>query len=180
MTQTAGTQDLRYPIGAFEFQEPVSEGQRRHRIDEIAIAPTRLRAAVAGLDDGQLDTPYRPGGWTIRQVVHHVPDSHANAYIRTKLTLTEDHPTIKPYLEARWAELPDSNRPIEGALALLDNIHDRWVALLRAIPAAAYARTCHHPEAGIDFTLDRLIAMYAWHGAHHTAHVTELRRRKGW
>ena len=179
MTEPGNT-DLRYPIGPFEYRAPTTAADRGAWIETIARTPGKLRAAVAGLDPGQLDTAYRPGGWTVRQVAHHVPDSHMNAYIRCKLALTEDHPTIKPYFEARWAELPDSARPIDGALALLDLLHERWVALLRATPEAAFARTLYHPEAKIDFTLDRLVAMYAWHGPHHTAHVTELRRRQGW
>jgi uncharacterized damage-inducible protein DinB len=172
--------DLRYPLGPFAYQPARTHAERTAWIDVIAATPAKLRAAVAGLDPEQLDAPYRPGGWTVRQVVHHVPDSHMNAYIRCKLTLTEDHPTIKPYDEARWAELPDSTRPIEGSLALVDWLHERWVSLLRATPEAAFVRTCHHPEAKIDFTLDRLVAMYAWHGPHHVAHVTELRRRERW
>jgi hypothetical protein len=179
MTETT-VDPLRYPIGEFAFQGPVATGERARRLDQIAAAPDRLRVAVAGLEDTQLDTPYRPGGWTVRQVVHHLPDSHLNAYLRTKLTLTEEHPTIRPYYEARWAELPDSARPIEGSLRLLEALHERWVALLRATPEAHFARTCHHPEYQIDMTLDRLVAMYAWHGAHHIAHITELRRRKRW
>ena len=172
--------DLRYPVGTFQYPGPSTAADRAARIDILAGTPAKMRAAVAGLDAGQLDTAYRPGGWTVRQVVHHVPDSHMNAYIRCKLTLTEDHPTIKPYAEARWAELADSARPIEGALALLDLLHERWVALLRATPETAYARTCHHPESKIDFTLDGLVAMYAWHGPHHIAQITELRRRQRW
>ena len=177
---TESKADLRYPIGVFEYREPVTAEQRTTWVDTIAATPTKLRAAVAGLNPLQLETPYRPGGWTVRQVVHHLPDSHLNAYTRCKLALTEDHPTIRPYFEARWAELPDSARPIEGSLALLDVLHDRWVALLRAIPHEAFGRTCHHPESKIDFTIDRLVAMYAWHGPHHVAHITELRRRQGW
>lgn len=172
--------DPRYPIGTLEFREPVTAAERANWIGAIGATPAKLRAAVAGLTQQQLDTPYRPGGWTVRQVVHHVPDSHLNAYIRCKLVLTEDHPTIKPYFEAKWAELPDSARPIEGSLALLDTLHERWVALLRSLPAAAFQRTCYHPEYQIDMSLDRLAATYAWHGAHHVAHITELRRREGW
>ncbi len=172
--------DLRYPIGTFDFREPVTPEQRADWVDTIAGTPSKLRASVAGLDPPRLDTPYRPGGWTVRQVVHHLPDSHLNAYTRCKLALTESHPIIKPYDEARWAELPDSTRPIDGSLVMLDVLHERWVALLRAIPAAAFARTCHHPETKTDLTIDRLVATYAWHGPHHVAHITELRRRQGW
>jgi hypothetical protein len=163
-----------------EFTEPVAADARLTWIDSIAAAPTKLRGAVAGLDEAKLDRPYRPGGWSSRQVVHHVVDSHMNAYIRSKLLLTENQPTIKPYLEAAWAGLPDSNRPIGGSLALLDHLHDRWVALLRALPDDAFDRMFYHPEYQASYSLNRLVATYAWHGAHHTAHITELRRREGW
>ena len=172
--------DLRFPIGPFQFSEPVTVEQRHARIAAIAAAPARLREAVAGLDDAQLDTPYRPGGWTVRQVTHHVPDSHLNAYTRVKLALTEDHPTIRPYDEAAWARLPDSARPLEGSLALLDHLHERWVALLRATPPEAFGRTCYHPEARAVMSIDHLTANYAWHGEHHIAHITSLRARRGW
>jgi hypothetical protein len=150
-------------------------------VARIAAAPAALRAAVAGLSDAQLDTPYRPGGWTVRQVVHHVPDSHLNAYVRIRLALTEDTPTIKPYEEARWAELPDARTlPIEVSLALLEGLHARWVGLLGGLGPADGARQFHHPEHGRLITVDELIAMYAWHGEHHVAHVTSLRARNGW
>lgn len=172
--------DLRYPIGQFAYPGPSSPETRTELIQRIAAAPSRLRAAVAGLDDEALDTPYRPEGWTVRQLVHHVADSHLNAYVRVKLALTEDEPTIKPYDEVRWADLPDSGLPIEGSLALLDRLHARWTALLMAVPGAAFDRTCVHPSGPTTLTIDRLVAMYAWHGDHHVAHVTELRRRMGW
>lgn len=172
--------DLRYPIGRFQMTEPPAAADRDAAITVIALAPGRLRAAVAGLDDFQLDTPYRPEGWTVRQLVHHLADSHLNAYCRCKLTLTEERPTIRPYDEGAWAKLPDSFRPIDGSLALLDHLHDRWVALLRATPAESFRRVCHHPEGKVDLTLDRLVGLYAWHGTHHIAHITELRRRSGW
>jgi hypothetical protein len=172
--------DLRYPIGPFRF-EGLNEREREECLTRIAAAPARLRAAVAGLTAEQLDTPYRPGGWTVRQVVHHVPDSHLNAYVRIRLALTEDTPTIKPYEEARWAELPDARTlPVEASLALLEGLHVRWVALLRSLGAAEGARQFHHPEHGRRITVDELIAMYAWHGEHHVAHVTSLRARNGW
>lgn len=139
----------------------------------------RLRAAVEGLTEAQLDTPYRPGGWTVRQVVHHVPDSHLNAYIRMKLALTEDGPTIKPYDENLWAELSDSRMPVDASLSLMDALHRRWVTVLRSLQPADFARTFLHPEAGV-VSLDRLIALYAWHGRHHVAHITSLRQRMGW
>ena len=173
--------DLRYPIGAFAYDGRMTDARRADCIVRIAEAPARLRAAVAGLDDAQLDTPYRPDGWTVRQVVHHVPDSHINAYTRIRLALTEDTPTIKPYEEARWAELPDARSlPIDVSLRLLESLHARWVPLLRGIGAAEGARQLRHPEHGRLMTIDELIALYAWHGAHHVAHVTGLRERMNW
>lgn len=172
--------DLRYPIGPFEYPRPGTPGDRRRWIDQIREAPARLRQAVRGLDPAQLDTPYRPGGWTVRQVVHHVVDSHLNAYVRTKLALTEDHPTIKPYHEARWAEGAEYRRPVAGSLDLLELLHDRWVAVLDALDEPGFARTYFHPESGVTFTLDHVVALYAWHGRHHVGHVTALRERNGW
>ena len=180
MTAGAAT-DLRYPVGRFRRPEsPLDDADRRRAIDAIAAAPGKLRAAVAGLTDAQLDTPYRPDGWTVRQVVHHVPDSHMNAYVRFKLALTEDEPTIKPYDEARWAELPDTRgTPIETSLLLLEQLHDRWVRLLRAMSADDFARRLRHPEMGVQ-RLDQVLALYDWHGRHHVSHVTSLRERMGW
>jgi DinB family protein len=173
--------DLRYPIGRFERPASLDDEGRRQAITAIAETPARLRAAVAGLTPEQLDTPYRPGGWTVRQVVHHLPDSHLNAYVRCKLALTEETPTIKPYLEDRWAELVDSRlTPVAVSLALLDALHERWVVLLRSLAAADFARTFRHPEHGSTPDLDWLVALYAWHGRHHVAHVTGLRERMGW
>jgi hypothetical protein len=172
--------DPRYPIGPFAYPGTATAAERRSRIDEIAAAPAALRSAVRGLGDAQLDTPYRDGGWTVRQVVHHVPDSHVNAYVRMKLALTEDRPVIKPYEEKRWAELPDGRAgAVEPSLSLLDHLHERWVRLLRALDANDFTRTLHHPEAGT-LDLDYLVAMYAWHGRHHVAHITTLRERIGW
>jgi hypothetical protein len=172
--------DLRYPIGSFHIEGEPDEDWRRERIAEIEETPARLRAAIAGLSPEQMDTPYRPGGWTVRQVVHHVPDSHANAYIRLKLALTEDEPTIKPYAEARWAELADSREtPVEISLTLLETVHHRMVVLLRSLRPEDFARTFRHPEKGV-VNLDWLLGMYAWHGRHHVAHVTSLRERMGW
>ena len=170
--------DLRYPIGRFAPPEPTAE-TRAADVGAIAELPARLREAVAGLDDRQLDTPYRPGGWTVRQLVHHVADSHMNAYIRFKLGLTEDAPPIKPYDEARWAELPDSDLPIDTSLQLLDALHARWAALLGALDAADLARVVRHPEHPQPMSLDRLVALYAWHSRHHVAHVAALRARGG-
>ena len=172
--------DLRYPIGKFSFEDEVTLEKRRQGIEEIAAAPAQLRAAVAGLSPEQLDTPYRPGGWTVRQVVHHVPDSHLNSYIRSKLALTEEEPTIKPYDEKRWAELEDTRTtPVEVSLMLLESLHRRWVLLLESLTAADFARKFRHPELGV-VTLERNVALYAWHGRHHVAHITSLRQRMGW
>ena len=173
--------DLSYPIGKFEFRGSLTPEERKRLIAQIAAAPAIFRAAVAGLSEKQLDTPYRPDGWTLRQVVHHVPDSHQNAYIRCKLALTEHQPTIKPYDQERWAELADSEHtPIETSLALLEALHERWVALLRALSPEDFARILIHPEHDAPLSLDKLVAHYAWHGAHHAAHITGLRERMGW
>ncbi len=172
--------DLRFPIGEFRHAGPLGAEQRRRAIERIEVAPALMRAAVAGLSDAQLDTRYRPGGWTARQVVHHLPDSHLNSYTRFKLAVTEDTPTIRPYDEARWAELPEARTaPVELSLALLDALHARWVLFLRSLSAGDFARTFRHPDHGI-VTLDWALAFYAWHGDHHIAHVTGLRRRMGW
>jgi uncharacterized damage-inducible protein DinB len=172
--------DLQYPIGRFEFPREVSGEDRARFIQEIAETPANLRAAVTGLSAEQLDTPYRPGGWTVRQVVHHIPDSHMNSYVRFRLALTEDEPTIKPYDEARWAELPDSRTArIETSLALLESLHERWVLLLRSLSPTDLSRQFRHPELGV-VSLERNLALYAWHGRHHVAHITSLRERMGW
>jgi uncharacterized damage-inducible protein DinB len=171
--------DLRYPIGKFTFDGAPTEQARNKFIDDIELAPSRLRAAVQGLSQEQLDTPYRPGGWTVRQVVHHVPDSHLNAYVRFKLALTEDEPTIKPYHEDRWAELQESQTaPIEISLALLESLHQRWVLVLRSIKAEDWKRAFRHPELGA-VSLEKNVALYSWHGRHHVAHITSLRERMG-
>jgi hypothetical protein len=150
-------------------------------IDGIERTPDALRTAVRGLSDTQLDTPYRPGGWTVRQVVHHVPDSHMNAFIRFKLGLTENTPTIKPYDEAEWAKLADvHDTPIETSLTLLGALHDRWVRLLRGMQPADFARQINHPDWDAPLSLDTILALYAWHGPHHVAHITSLKRRQGW
>lgn len=180
MTTSAPTQDLSYPIGKFHYETPLTKGQRDAALNVIAGVPATLREAVRGLSPAQLDTPYRPGGWTVRQAVHHVPDSHMNALIRTKLALTETEPMIKPYDEKRWAELADAQlTPIETSLTLLETVHERWNHLLRAMTDSDFARTFRHPEHGVR-TLDWLVALYAWHGPHHVAHITGLRARKGW
>ena len=172
--------DLSFPIGKFHFEGTLTEDQKQKLIGDIAQVPANLRAAIAGLSPQQMDAPYRPDGWTVRQVVHHVPDSHMNAYIRFKLALTEDVPMIKPYEQQFWAELADTKEtPIEVSLTLLDSLHDRWVRVLRSISAEQWKRTFRHPELGI-VSLDKNLALYSWHGRHHVAHVTELRKRNGW
>ncbi len=172
--------DLRFPIGRFDFSANIGAADYPRLIAEIAATPGALRSAVAGMSRDQLETPYRPAGWSIKQVVHHLPDSHMNAYTRFKLALTEDEPAIKAYAEALWAELPDSQRvPIDVSLDLLDALHLRWVALLRAMDAAAFQRGLRHPVHGL-MTLEKLLGMYAWHGRHHVAHITALKEREGW
>jgi hypothetical protein len=172
--------DLRYPIGKFTYEGSPTPEQRQELLLHIEQAPVQLRAAVKGLSQQQLDTPYRPEGWTVRQVAHHVPDSHLNAYVRFKLALTEDEPTIKPYAEDRWARLADTQAtPVEVSLALLDSLHDRWVRLMRSFQPDDWKRTFHHPERGA-VSLEMNSAIYAWHGRHHVAHITSLRERNGW
>ena len=172
--------DLRYPVGKFGFPDTVSREERSTFVGQIAEAPLRLRSAVTGLSDSQLDTPYRPGGWTVRQVVHHVPDSHLNSYTRFRLALTEDEPTIKPYHEDRWAELPDARTaPVEVSLRLLECLHSRWLGLLRSLSEEQWKRTFRHPDLGL-VTLEQNLALYAWHGRHHVAHITGLRERMAW
>ena len=172
--------DPRYPIGKYNAPKEVTAAMRAQAIQEIRAAPAAVRAATEGLGDAQLDTPYREGGWTVRQVVHHVADSHMNAYVRCRLALTESEPTIKPYEESAWARLEDAaSSPIEVSLRLLEPLHERWVTLLRSVKAEEFARTFRHPEHGVR-TLDWMLFLYAWHGKHHTAHITELRKRKGW
>ncbi len=176
MTET----DLRYPVGQFEMQNEPKAEEREGFIREIAATPARLRQAVGGLSDEQLDTPYRPGGWSLRQVVHHVADSHLNSYVRFRLALTEEEPAIKTYMEDRWAELMDARTaPIEVSLRLLESLHERWVMLLRSLAPEDFARAFHHPELG-RIPLNQSVALYAWHGRHHVAHITALRERMGW
>jgi uncharacterized damage-inducible protein DinB len=175
------TSDLRFPIGKFVRPKSLKPEERTAAIEAIATTPAAMRAAVNGLTDAQLDTPYRPGGWTVRQVVHHVPDSHMNAYTRFKLALTEDVPTIKPYDEAKWAELEDGkSKLVEHSLTLLDALHARWVFLLERLTPSDFERKLNHPEWDAPMSLDSLLALYAWHGRHHVAHITSLRERSGW
>ncbi len=172
--------DPRYPIGKFELPKDVTPELRQVAIEDIAATPGRVRAAVAGLNDAQLDTAYREGGWTVRQVVHHLVDSHMNAYIRWRLALTETQPTIKPYDESEWAKLEDArSAPVEVSLQLLEALHERWVRLLRSVKTEQYERKLLHPDHGVK-NLDWLLFLYSWHGKHHTAHITQLRKEKGW
>jgi hypothetical protein len=172
--------DLSYPIGKFDFKQTVAPAQYPALIAEIAAAPALFRDAVRGLDDAQLDTPYRPGGWTVRQTVHHVADSHMNSYIRLRLALTESEPTIRPYDQKAWAELADSRTaPVELSLQIIEGMHARWAALLQTLTGADFARTFRHPELGL-VRLDTNPALYAWHGRHHAAHIAALRQRNGW
>jgi uncharacterized damage-inducible protein DinB len=172
--------ELRYPIGEYQSRPVLTTGERSEAIGYIAVLPRHLREAVSGLSAQQLEARYRPGGWTVRQVVHHISDSHVNAYVRTKLAVTEDDPVIKPYDEKAWAELADNREiPIYVSLGLVEALHLRWEAFLRSLPPADFARSVRHPERGT-MTLDDLVAHYAWHGRHHVAHITSLRIREGW
>ncbi len=172
--------DPRYPIGKFQPLDRIDDSMRREFIQHIADAPGEVKAAVHGLAEKQLDTPYRDGGWTVRQVVHHLPDSHINSYVRFRLALTEHEPTIKPYKEGLWAELFDARTaPIELSLHLLESLHQRWVMLLRSLKPAEFSRTFRHPEHGAR-NLDWLLQLYAWHGRHHAAHITSLREKMKW
>ena len=172
--------DPRYPVGRFEEPAEIETEDRARFIREIERLPGEMRAAVASLDDAQLDTPYRPEGWTLRQVVHHVPDSHMNSYVRMRLALTEDEPQIKPYLEERWATLPDASRaPVAASLDLLAGLHARWALLLHALEPEQWLRSFRHPQRGL-VTLQGNLALYAWHGRHHVAQITSLRARMGW
>jgi uncharacterized damage-inducible protein DinB len=172
--------DLRYPIGNFDWTAPIVPDDRPKLIDQIAAAPSLLRAAVKGLTDEQLDTPYRPGGWTVRQTIHHMADSHVNCYIRFRLALTEEQPAITPYDENKWALLEDAHTlPVEVSLQFLDSLHQRWTVLLRSLSDGQFLRSYRHPDLGL-VSLDSNIALYAWHGRHHAAHITALRDRNAW
>jgi hypothetical protein len=173
--------DLRFPIGKFDVSAPVTPEIRSAAIWDLAALPERLRAAVNRLDDAQLSTAYRPDGWTVRQVVHHLADSHLNAMTRVRLALTEDNPTIKPYIEGKWAELADARTlAVEPSLQILEGVHARLVALLRSLDDAAFSRTVVHPEHGRTMSIDVLTALYGWHSRHHVRHITALRERMGW
>ena len=172
-------QNLSFPIGEFERVAEVSGELKKRWLDDIRHLPRNLRAAVKNLDDARLDTAYRPGGWSVRQVVHHVADSHLNSYVRYKLALTEDAPTIRPYFEDRWAKLADSELPVEISLDLIENLHARWVCLLENLSDEQWRRKLLHPDSG-EWTLAQMLGLYAWHGKHHTAHINDLRRREDW
>jgi hypothetical protein len=179
MSTEAVAEDLRYPVGKFD-RSTVGPERRSESIKTITDLPANINAAVSGLSEDQLDTPYRPGGWSVRQTVHHVADSHINSYCRFKLALTEDEtPTIRPYYEDRWAELSDSQLPVDLSLGIINGVHARWVAMLNSMTPDDFDKKFNHPESG-EWTLDGALAMYAWHSRHHTAHITRLREREGW
>jgi uncharacterized damage-inducible protein DinB len=172
--------DLRYPMGQFHWEGPATAADRAVAVEDIADFPARLKAALTGLSDEQIDTPYRPGGWTVRQLVHHLADSHLNAYARLRLGLTESEPSIKTWEEKDWAELPDArSAPVDASVVLLQGLHERWDLLLRAMSDADFERNLRHPDRGL-MSLDLLTRLYGWHGRHHVAHITALRRRMGW
>jgi len=172
---------LKYPVGKFKSPTEFSDALIREWISTIEQMPAKLKMETQDLDDSQLDTPYREGGWTVRQVVHHLADSHLNSFMRFKLALTEETPTIKPYFQDRWADLPDSLKaPASVSVSLLDALHSRWVILLRAMTADDWKKKFHHPESNKDFELRSILALYAWHCRHHLAHITSLKQRNGW
>ncbi|MBI5916386.1 MAG: putative metal-dependent hydrolase [Bacteroidetes bacterium] len=162
---------LKYPTGRWAKPEIITPDMRQGWINDISMLPERLEAALAGMPEAKFDTPYRPGGWTVRQVVHHLADSHLNAHCRIRLALTEDNPTIKPYLEAQWALLPDNQLPVDGSLDIIRAVHHRWVYLLKTLTESDFQRTYFHPEQGKTFTLEAMTSLYAWHSNHHLAHV---------
>jgi len=179
-TKTVDLEDLRYPIGRFQWDDALDARDRNAWVEAIANTPGELQRAVEGLTDDQLDTPYRPGGWTVRQVVHHYADDHLNSYVRFKLALTEEEPTITLYSEPLWAELPDARLgPLEPSLTLLTTLHQRWIAVWRNLSESDWSRAFYHPRRG-PVSLDHLAALYAWHGRHHVAQIRALREREGW
>ncbi len=172
-------EDLRFPIGEFDLEKTLAESDRPTRIDTITSLPGKIKEAVMGLENEQLDQPYRPEGWTVRQVVHHIADSHLNSYCRFKLALTEDVPDVRVYDEKLWAELPDSTGAIGASLSIIEGLHARWGALLRSMSGEDFKRKLRHPESGF-WDLDGMLALYSWHSIHHTAHITNLRERMNW
>ena len=173
------SEDLRYPIGEFDRNIEITSELRRDFIGDISELPANIKKAVENLTDEQLDTPYRPDGWTVRQLVHHIADSHLNSIVRFKLALTEDVPTIRPYFEDRWATLGDSSLPIEPSLKILEGLHLRWTTLLDSMSDADFRRKLIHPDSG-EWTLEQFLGLYSWHSRHHTAHITNLRERENW
>jgi uncharacterized damage-inducible protein DinB len=178
-TVAAASEDLRYPVGEFDKNTELSPEKRAEFIGIIRDLPGKLAEAVKGLDESQLDTPYRPEGWTLRQTIHHVADSHINSICRFKLALTEENPTIRPYFEDRWAELADSKLPIDVSLQIIEGVHRRWSVLLESLTDADFQKPLIHPDSGA-WTIEQFLALYAWHSRHHTAHITRLRERNGW
>ncbi|MEP7271338.1 MAG: YfiT family bacillithiol transferase [Acidobacteriota bacterium] len=171
---------VRFPVGRFAAQPPIGSGERARLIESLAEVPAKLQRALAGLDNGQLDTPYREEGWTLRQVAHHLPDSHVNGYVRFRLALTEALPTIKPYVEGKWAQLEDARlADPEVSLRLLEALHERWTMLLKSLPAEQFGRSLNHPEMGV-MSIDEVLQLYEWHGRHHVAHITSLRKQMAW
>ena len=173
------SEDLRFPIGKFDSSREVTPELRKEFIQTIADLPEKIIKAIKDLNDEQLDTEYRPEGWTVRQTVHHVADSHLNSYCRFKLALTEENPTIRPYFEDRWAELADSELPVDVSLKIIEGIHERWIAMLDSMSEADFKRELIHPETG-EWTLEKFLGLYDWHSKHHTAHITKLRERNSW
>ncbi len=174
-------EQLKYPIGKYAPPNPITPEHHYAWIQELVLAPGRFREAARAMSETQLDTPYREGGWTVRQLLHHVPDSHMNAYIRFKWTLTEEKPTIKAYHEDRWAKLEDSRVvPVELSLSLLESLHNRWVALLKVLTPEDFKKLYVHPQYGTEFSLERVLGLYAWHGKHHLAHIVNLKERMKW
>lgn len=179
--ETNELEKLKYPIGKFSYPDKIKKSEVNKMIKEIDKLPKRLKDAIKNLSEAQLDTVYRPGGWTLRQVIHHLADSHVNSYTRFRLALTEENPTIKLYMEEKWAELPDAKSlPVKFSIDLLKNLHKRWVVLLKTMDKDQLKRTFYHPEKNKDIRLDQLIALYAWHSNHHLAHITELKNRMKW
>ena len=173
------SQDLRFPIGEFDTGIEITPAIRKEFIETISSLPEKLIDAVGNLSDQQIDTEYRPEGWTVRQLVHHIADSHLNAYSRFKLALTEENPTIRPYAEAEWAKLSDSRMPLESSIKIIQGIHARWTEILQSMTDVDFQRKLHHPETG-DWTLEKMLGSYDWHSKHHLAHITELVKRENW